>query len=146
MIEIVGVIGLLIVFEFINLVIHPYLVNFTNDSPLLMLLILVLIAAVIVPMHHKLEQWVKHRLVEKNKAVRLAAAKRTIEKTGGREMSQGEGIQKVRKSQDSRKLTKKSEVAECPMLRQAQHLTKKIRVIKRTHRTLKTQNCPKGIH
>ena len=67
MIEIVGVIGSLIVFEFINLVIHPYLVNFTNDSPLLMLLILVLIAAVIVPMHHKLEQWVKHRLVEKNK-------------------------------------------------------------------------------
>ncbi len=83
MIEIVGVIGLLIVFEFINLVIHPYLVNFTNDSPLLMLLILVLIAAVIVPMHHKLEQWVKHRLVEKNKTIRLAAAKRTIEKLEG---------------------------------------------------------------
>jgi tetratricopeptide (TPR) repeat protein len=83
MIEIVGVIGLLIVFEFINLVVHPYLVTLTNDSPILMLLILVLIAAVIVPMHHKLEDWIKHRLVEKNKAVRLAAAKRTIEKLEG---------------------------------------------------------------
>jgi hypothetical protein len=44
---------------------------------------LVLIAAVIVPLHHKLEQWIKHKLVEKNKAIRLAAAKRTIEKLEG---------------------------------------------------------------
>ncbi len=82
-IEIIGVIGLLIVFEFINLVMHPYLSALTNDSPLLMLLILVLIAAVIVPLHHQLEQWIKHKLVEKNKAIRLAAAKRTIEQLEG---------------------------------------------------------------
>jgi hypothetical protein len=82
-IEIIGVIGLLIVFEFINLVLHPYLSTLTNDSPLLMLLILVLIAAVIVPLHHQLEQWIKHKLVEKNKAIRLAAAKRTIEQLEG---------------------------------------------------------------
>ncbi|HEX3384079.1 MAG TPA: hypothetical protein VHS53_02765 [Mucilaginibacter sp.] len=80
--EIVGVIGLLILFEFINLVIHPYLAEFTNDSPLLMLLILVGIAAIIVPLHHRLEHWVKHKLVEKNKTIRLAAAKRTIEQLG----------------------------------------------------------------
>jgi hypothetical protein len=82
-IEIIGVIGLLIIFEFINLVLHPYLTAITNDSPLLMLLILVLIAAVIVPLHHQLEQWIKHKLVEKNKAIRLATAKRTIEKLEG---------------------------------------------------------------
>jgi tetratricopeptide (TPR) repeat protein len=82
-IEVVGVIGLLILFEFINLVIHPYLAEFTNDSPLLMLLILVAIAAVIVPLHHRLEHWVKHKLVEKNKTIRLEAAKRTIEKLEG---------------------------------------------------------------
>jgi hypothetical protein len=82
-IETIGVIGLLIIFEFINLVLHPFLVRITNDSPLLMLLILVLIAAVIVPLHHKLEQWIKHKLIEKNKAIRLAAAKRTIEKLEG---------------------------------------------------------------
>jgi hypothetical protein len=83
-IEIVGVIGLLIVFEFINLVLHPYLAAFTNESPILMLLILVLIASLIAPMHHKLEGWIKHRLVEKNKTIRLAAAKRTVEKLGGK--------------------------------------------------------------
>jgi hypothetical protein len=82
-IEVVGVIGLLILFEFINLVIHPYLAEFTNDSPLLMLLILVAIAAIIVPLHHRLEHWVTHKLVEKNKTIRLALAKRTIEKLEG---------------------------------------------------------------
>lgn len=80
-IEIVGVIGLLIMFEFINLVIHPYLAEFINDSPLPMLLILVAIAAVIVPLHHRLEHWVKHKLVEKNQAIRLAKGKRTMEKS-----------------------------------------------------------------
>jgi hypothetical protein len=84
-IEIVGVVGLLIVFEFINLVAHPYLAHLTNDSPILMLLILVFIAALIAPLHHKLDQWIKHRLVEKNKAIRLAAAKRTIEQLEGRD-------------------------------------------------------------
>lgn len=78
--EIVGVIGLLIVFEFIYLVLHPFLSDLTHGSPLLMLLILVLVAAVVVPLHHKLEGWITHKLVEKNKAIRLAAAKRTIEK------------------------------------------------------------------
>jgi hypothetical protein len=80
LIEIVGVMGLLIVFEFIYLVLHPFLSDLTNGSPLLMLLILVLLAAIVVPLHHKLEGWITHKLVEKNKAIRLAAAKRTIEK------------------------------------------------------------------
>lgn len=43
-----------------------------------MLLALVCIAALLVPLHHKLEKWATHKLVEKNKQVRLAAAKRTI--------------------------------------------------------------------
>ncbi len=83
LIEIVGVIGLLILFEFIYLVLHPFLASLTNNSPLLMLLILVLIATVIVPLHHRLEARITHKLVEKNKAIRLAAAKRTIEKLEG---------------------------------------------------------------
>jgi len=37
----------------------------------------------LVPIHHKLEKWVTHKLVEKNKRIRLAAAKRTIEKLEG---------------------------------------------------------------
>jgi len=44
-----------------------------------MLLSLVVIAAVIIPLHHRLEKWATHKLVEKNKAIRLAKAKKTIE-------------------------------------------------------------------
>lgn len=78
-----NVIGLLILFEFINLVLHPYLSNLTHYSPVLMLLIMVCIAAILVPVHHRLEKWLRARLVEKNKRIRLKAAKKTIEALEG---------------------------------------------------------------
>ena len=75
-----GILGLLVVFEFINLLIHPFLVTVTHHSPVLMLLALVAIAALLIPLHNKLEHWIKHKMVEKNKKIRLEAAKKTIEK------------------------------------------------------------------
>jgi hypothetical protein len=78
MIEFFGVISLLIVFEFLNLLLHPFLEKVTHHSPVLMLLALVCIAALLVPLHHKAEKWATHKLIEKNKKVRLAAAKKTI--------------------------------------------------------------------
>ncbi len=77
-----GVIALLLVFEFLNLLLHPFLERITHHSPILMLLALVCIAALLVPLHHKLEKWTTVKLVEKNKATRLANAKETIEKLG----------------------------------------------------------------
>ena len=74
-----SVVVLLVVFEFINLLIHPWLEKITHHSPVLMLLGLVAIAALIVPLHHRLEHWTTQKLVEKNKAIRLAQAKKTIE-------------------------------------------------------------------
>ena len=79
LIQFLGVVALLVVFEFLNLLLHPFLERVTHHSPVLMLLALVCIAALLVPLHHKLEKWATHKLVEKNKAVRLAAAKKTIE-------------------------------------------------------------------
>lgn len=79
-IEFFGVVALLIVFEFLNLLLHPYLDKFTDHSPVLMLLILVCLAAILVPLHHRVEKWATKKLVEKNKQVRLANAKKTIEK------------------------------------------------------------------
>ncbi len=75
-----AILGLLVVFEFINLLIHPWLASITHESPVLMLLVLVLIASLLIPLHHKLEHWIKEKMIEKNKAIRLAAAKKTIEK------------------------------------------------------------------
>ena len=79
-IEFFGVVALLLVFEFLNLLLHPFLEHVTKHSPVLMLLALVCIAAVLVPLHHKIEKWATHKLIEKNKAIRLAAAKKTLEK------------------------------------------------------------------
>lgn len=77
-IEFFGVLGLLAVFEFINLFIHPYLAHATNDSPVLMLVILIAIGALLVPLHHRLEKWMTKVMVEKNKRLRLAAAHKVI--------------------------------------------------------------------
>lgn len=74
-----GVIALLLVFEFLNLLLHPLLGRITHHSPLLMLLGLVCIGALLIPLHHKVEKWATTRLVEKNKQIRLAAAKKTIQ-------------------------------------------------------------------
>ncbi len=81
-IEFFGVVALLIVFEFLNLLLHPFLERITNHSPVLMLLALVCIAALLVPLHHRLENWATKKLVEKNKVIKLAAAKKIIEKFG----------------------------------------------------------------
>jgi len=75
-----AILGLLVVFEFINLLIHPWLAHFTHESPVLMLLALVIIASLLIPLHHRLEHWIKEKMIEKNKAIRLAVAKKTIEK------------------------------------------------------------------
>src|SRR6185436_15882068 len=72
------IIALLIVFEFLNLLLHPFLERITHHSPVLMLLALVCIAALLVPMHHRLEKWAVHKLVEKNKKVKLKEAEKVI--------------------------------------------------------------------
>ena len=82
-IEFFGVLGLLAVFEFINLLIHPYLVHATKDSPVLMLVVLIAIAALLIPLHHKLQHWITKIMVEKNKKIRLEAAKKTIQQLEG---------------------------------------------------------------
>jgi tetratricopeptide (TPR) repeat protein len=75
-----GVLGLLVVFEFLNLLLHPWLEKITNHTPVLTLMALVSIAALLVPLHHRLEKWAKKTLVEKNRQIRLTAAKKTIKK------------------------------------------------------------------
>lgn len=80
LIQSLSIVALLVVFEFFNLLLHPFLEKITHHTPVLMLLSLVCIAALLVPLHHKLEHWTTHKLVEKNKAIRLASAKKTIEK------------------------------------------------------------------
>jgi hypothetical protein len=74
-----GILGLLIVFEFINLLIHPFLERVTHHNPFLMLLALVALASLLIPLHHRLEKWIKTKMTAKNKKIRLESAKKTIE-------------------------------------------------------------------
>ncbi len=78
-----GVLVLLLVFEFLNLLLHPFLSSITHHSPPLMLLALVCIAALLVPLHHRAEVWAIRKMVEKNRQIRLSAAKETIAKLEG---------------------------------------------------------------
>ena len=54
-----GIASLLMLFEFISLLIHPYIEKITNHNVILMYIILLIIAAVLVPLHHKMEQRIK---------------------------------------------------------------------------------------
>ena len=77
-IKFLGLILLLIVFEFIIILIHPYISKFTDHSPVIILLINVIIAGILISPHHYLENMINHRLVEKNKKIRLKAAHKII--------------------------------------------------------------------
>jgi len=61
-IEFLGILGLLFLFEFIVLLAHPYIGQWTHESPLWMLLILVAVAAILIPLHHRSEAWIKKKL------------------------------------------------------------------------------------
>jgi tetratricopeptide (TPR) repeat protein len=74
-----SLIALLLFFEFINLLLHPFLDRITNHSPILMLLAMACIAGLLIPMHHRMEHFITNMLVSKNNRVRLEAARRTIE-------------------------------------------------------------------
>jgi len=61
-ISLMGLASLLMLFEFISLLLHPYIEVLTNHDTIFIYLILLIIAAILVPVHHKLEEWVKSKL------------------------------------------------------------------------------------
>src|SRR5262249_3363705 len=79
-IKFLGVLGLLVSFEYIYILIDPLVIKVTNESPIWMLLLLIIIALILEPVHNRIEHWITHKVIEKNKLLRLAAAKKTIER------------------------------------------------------------------
>lgn len=61
-----GIISLLLLFEYLTLFLHPFVVELTNHTPVLELLIFVTVAAFLIPLHHKLEAWVIKKLTGTN--------------------------------------------------------------------------------
>ncbi len=61
-----GVVSLLFFFEFITLLLHPLVANFTHHTPIYEIIIFVGIAALVIPLHHKIEHWLINSLLAAN--------------------------------------------------------------------------------
>lgn len=64
LIRVLGVLSLLFLFEYLTLLLHPTVANLTHHTPVLEILIFVALAAILIPMHHKLEHWLIHKLLQ----------------------------------------------------------------------------------
>ncbi len=66
-IKFLGILSLLILFEYLTLLLHPLVVEFTHHTPFFELLIFVTIASLLIPAHHRIEHWLIEKLtVKKN--------------------------------------------------------------------------------
>jgi len=57
LIQFFGVLSLLLFFEYLTLLLHPFVSDLAHHSPLIEIFVFVCIGALIVPAHHKLEHW-----------------------------------------------------------------------------------------
>ena len=79
-VKILGVLSLLILFEYLTLLLHPYVAKITNHTPVIEMLIFVSIAAIVIPGHHRVEQWLiqwlsKNRPIYTGKSIKLKTTK-----------------------------------------------------------------------
>lgn len=58
-----GILSLLFFFEYLTLLLHPTVAGLTDHTPILEILIFVGIAAILIPLHHRVEHWLIHRLI-----------------------------------------------------------------------------------
>ena len=69
MVKILGVLSLLIFFEFLTLLLHPTVKEITHHTPVLEMLIFVAIASILIPLHHRVEHWLIDKLVQMREKV-----------------------------------------------------------------------------
>lgn len=65
LIKLMGILSLLILFEYLTLLLHPYVLELTHHTPVYEIMIFVAIAAVLIPTHHRIEHWLIHKLTHK---------------------------------------------------------------------------------
>lgn len=66
-IRFLGILSLLILFEYLTLLFHPLVLEITNHTPFFELLIFVTIASLLIPAHHRIEHWLIEKLTVKNR-------------------------------------------------------------------------------
>ena len=62
-VKVLGILSLLIFFEYLTLLLHPSVAAYTNHNPVFEILIFVVIAAILIPLHHRAEHWLIHKLL-----------------------------------------------------------------------------------
>lgn len=88
LVQVLGIISLLMLFEYLTLLLHPVVVEITHHTPFLELLIFVGIAAIVVPAHHRIEHWLIGKLTKPHKhpeqeELNFTKKKISIKKTSG---------------------------------------------------------------
>ncbi|MBP6686776.1 MAG: hypothetical protein KA160_02870 [Lacibacter sp.] len=68
-IKVLGVLSLLILFEFLTLLLHPTVKEITHHTPVLEMLIFVAIASILIPLHHRFEHWLIDKLVQNRERI-----------------------------------------------------------------------------
>jgi tetratricopeptide (TPR) repeat protein len=74
-IKILGILSLLILFEYLTLLLHPTVAELTHHTPVYEMLIFVSLAAVLIPGHHRIEQWLIQKLIHRNGSIRMKKLK-----------------------------------------------------------------------
>lgn len=75
-IKVLGVLSLLILFEFLTLLLHPTVKELTHHTPVYEMMIFVAIAAILIPTHHRIEHWLIQKLVSNRE--RLSGTEKKI--------------------------------------------------------------------
>lgn len=94
LIEFMGIVSVLLFFEYITLLLHPFIAEKSHHSPVVEIVIFVAIAAIITPAHHKIQHWLLAKLAEYNylkhhKHAKEAKADEDITEAGANEALPG---------------------------------------------------------
>ena len=63
LIRLLGILSLLFLFEYLTLLLHPTVANLTHHTPVYEIIIFVAMAAILIPLHHRLEHWLINKLL-----------------------------------------------------------------------------------
>jgi tetratricopeptide (TPR) repeat protein len=66
-IRLLGILSLLFFFEYLTLLLHPTVARLTHHTPIYEIFVFVVVAAILIPLHHKAEHWLIHKLLHHRK-------------------------------------------------------------------------------
>lgn len=79
-IKILGILSLLILFEYLTLLLHPTVAAFTHHTPVYEMFIFVSIAAILIPGHHRIERWLIEKLIQRRGSIKMKKVNLKVKK------------------------------------------------------------------